>query len=548
MLALRFLSGPRVGESIRLRDFQVIGRDEHCEIVVKEQGISKKHAEIRKENGQWYLRDLNSSNGTYLNGVRVKAQKIKIGDKISFYQVLCEVTDQVENVTYLPVQRKNEVSHKQNSSAPLTISSSVNAPVDPSPQMSFSYDNKNVNISNSEDNSIPKPSGSSFNPDHLMANAIEFLDKKVVKDVYSLADKFSFKTIFLSVAILFIIIVTSLSIIPLYIVTEESIKNESFLRALSVARSVAQVNENRLRSGELQKFSTDLLYQERGIEEIYVVGKDGVVLAPMELAGSMPKQVQFVRDIRGQPREFVVDKGGIILAAVPIIGYDPNQQINVAMAHVVVHYRSDVFKFREERVLSLFVQVLLIGFVVGAILFFVLYKVIEYALRQLYEKVDEAVRSGADQVHFHFNFPIVQDLLTIVNSLLMRANEGHNVTNGQQLVNRFGEYVNVCSMIPFPSVLASKQKVIEYVNPAFQSLVDIPLNQQKIRIDQLPDMALQQNLNYLIDQASVRTQEVVKDQLEIGGSLFQLSCQALSVSGLEPDYFLISISPSEQGT
>lgn len=45
-----------------------IGRDPQNDICIKHPSISRYHAEIRKENGSLILRDLNSSNGTFVNG------------------------------------------------------------------------------------------------------------------------------------------------------------------------------------------------------------------------------------------------------------------------------------------------------------------------------------------------------------------------------------------------------------------------------------------------------------------------------------------------
>jgi membrane-bound lytic murein transglycosylase D len=49
-----------------------IGRDLECEMPIVEQVVSKVHAEVRCEEGQWWLVDLQSRNGTYLNGERIE--------------------------------------------------------------------------------------------------------------------------------------------------------------------------------------------------------------------------------------------------------------------------------------------------------------------------------------------------------------------------------------------------------------------------------------------------------------------------------------------
>ncbi len=42
--------------------------------------VSRRHAELRVEDGRWLLRDLGSSNGTWVNGRRVIEAEVRPGD------------------------------------------------------------------------------------------------------------------------------------------------------------------------------------------------------------------------------------------------------------------------------------------------------------------------------------------------------------------------------------------------------------------------------------------------------------------------------------
>ncbi len=61
----------------------IIGRYGECDIVLQDNQASKRHCEIGKENNSYYLKDLNSFNGTYLNEKRISSvASVKFGDKI----------------------------------------------------------------------------------------------------------------------------------------------------------------------------------------------------------------------------------------------------------------------------------------------------------------------------------------------------------------------------------------------------------------------------------------------------------------------------------
>lgn len=83
MATLHVLQGPDKGRTYRTpNEPALIGRSSD-QIHLTDHGASRRHAEIRPANGSWVLVDLNSSNGTYLNGQRVISPiTLKHGDQI----------------------------------------------------------------------------------------------------------------------------------------------------------------------------------------------------------------------------------------------------------------------------------------------------------------------------------------------------------------------------------------------------------------------------------------------------------------------------------
>jgi len=72
------LPGPGVA---RLR----IGRMTGCDLRLGDATVSRSHAELRYEGGEWVLHDLGSSNGTYVNELRVAgAVVVRAGDQVRF--------------------------------------------------------------------------------------------------------------------------------------------------------------------------------------------------------------------------------------------------------------------------------------------------------------------------------------------------------------------------------------------------------------------------------------------------------------------------------
>jgi len=76
-------SGPVAGSSVEIVDSGLlIGRDPGCALYLDDRLVSSHHARIERDNGRWILRDLESSNGTLLNGKNVANEPLSGSDII----------------------------------------------------------------------------------------------------------------------------------------------------------------------------------------------------------------------------------------------------------------------------------------------------------------------------------------------------------------------------------------------------------------------------------------------------------------------------------
>jgi len=81
------LNGQHKGEDFRLRvGKNVLGTAADCDIVLTDKKISRKHATVRYEGGEFQIADLDSSNGTFVNDEKVQKHDlidndiVKLGD------------------------------------------------------------------------------------------------------------------------------------------------------------------------------------------------------------------------------------------------------------------------------------------------------------------------------------------------------------------------------------------------------------------------------------------------------------------------------------
>jgi len=89
MPTLEVLDGPNKGEVFQVdRDEVVVGRLPYCDIVLAQKNVSRQHTRIVRSGSAYSVEDMNSTNGTFLNGKRVRQRTpLKDQDLIRIYNV-----------------------------------------------------------------------------------------------------------------------------------------------------------------------------------------------------------------------------------------------------------------------------------------------------------------------------------------------------------------------------------------------------------------------------------------------------------------------------
>jgi hypothetical protein len=83
-LALRFISGKYQGGEFPLSTQQeiIVGRSSELDMVLVEDMVSRRHARIECSPEQIVIEDLGSTNGTFVNGEKIKRATLKEGDRV----------------------------------------------------------------------------------------------------------------------------------------------------------------------------------------------------------------------------------------------------------------------------------------------------------------------------------------------------------------------------------------------------------------------------------------------------------------------------------
>src|SRR5580658_8926433 len=114
-ITLTVLAGPEQGHVFKIaRPTTTMGRSNTCEVVITDPLVSRQHCQILLGMGGITLKDLGSTNGTFLNGVKVNESPLRNQDVISVggtrLRFAVEVTkDEADSKT----PKIDELAHKK---------------------------------------------------------------------------------------------------------------------------------------------------------------------------------------------------------------------------------------------------------------------------------------------------------------------------------------------------------------------------------------------------------------------------------------------------
>jgi len=577
MWSIRVLTGSQAGQIFDLKlGKNIFGRGGQSEFKILSVGISKEHCEIHVYKDKVILVDLKSSNGTFVNGIKVQNSIIKLGDKVSLFDVIMDVipTPDIRPNLQKPTARKNSNPSDQpisNVSLNGTSQFSAGANAQIPSQMQYPvYGNQALQIQNYHQAFDPsmqttsQPHGDSFvngqSSSHSAASAPalqktmsekidDFIELKVMPAIYQISFLLPFKQVLLGFVLIFVVSVTLFSMFPLTTIIKESNFIEASKRAKSVARTMAKANETFLLSGQLGNLTVQEALKEDGIKEAIIIQQaDGAIVAPIEKAGRESNK-PFLAQVRKESRSLVsqVDSKTIV-ASHPIGVYDPISSETSIKYHSIVYYDISSLNVDEGRVISLFMQTLVIASIFGIVLYFLFSRLISFPLKSLNAQIDTALREKSDRTEVKFDDPEVQKIVANVNLLLNRMWNGVNDDSAamKPQQNRDVEFSNIVNMLTQPGLVLNRNLTIVSMNSQFETISQVQKDQVlQQEFTALNDPALVQNISGLIEKSKQSVYEKHIDRIPFSQFECEIAIQAMIDTSGEPEYYFITLTKVE---
>lgn len=528
MFALKILTGKLSGKTFQIQGAEtVLGRSPKCDITLPNENISKKHAKIVIEKNQMVLADLNSTNGSYVNGVKIEVTILKSGDKISLFDTILEVQDENDSANVIHFSNKNSKK----------VSPSFN-----------NYGNVEPGESMSAASEVEEPHfASGF--DKLLWRIDRYIENAAMAPIYKLTEKIEFKWLTGIFCLALVIMTVALSTIPLMNIINDSIELESKRRASSLAKTLAALNTEALVDSNFSGTSTAYASQEPGVSGAYIIRQsDGSIIAPGRMSGQFIKE-KFAHTARKRTdKPFHVQKveKNKIIAMYPIKFYSSASGLSdTTKYYSVVIYNSKILATGDNRTISLFLQTLILAIIFGGILFLLFYKLVEYPVKKLNKDLHKVLTTNNTLVETKILMEPAQRAYANLNSALNRAGSGNDSNNNQVIeADRTMEMQNISQLIGFASlVISSETDSISDYNDSFEELTNLS-GVSGLPVQELTDQALQQNLIDLIERCRSAPDQMHSNEFEFSGMPYEIRMHTVSGSkGIA--YFVAAFIPVE---
>lgn len=559
--AIRILTGPQAGQIVPLiSGYNIIGRSPSCQIKLASNSVSKEHATIlMTDDGKMILTDMNSRNGSFVNGLRVQNQKLNVGDKLTFHDIVVDVLELPPGYDprfaqsaapawggqpVMPAWAGNAAMNlaPQNQMMPHAGADPAQAAMYGHAQSPYAEAAAAPQAASHAD-PVPRANYTGNAVLDFFENVRIYIDHVAMPGIYSLVQRMNYRQGLMLFVTAYVIMVTVVATVPMISLTKRSIRQESVRRAKTIARNLAAINRQAILERNEVAVTVRLAELEEGVSNALILSKDGTILAPANKRGEFSK-LPFVNQARREQREtegFIDDSS--LGVAIPISRYNPEAGEQEATAYAVVLYDMGAMAMNPAQTLGLFIQIFLLAGLIGAVLYFFLQRVVEHPLQLLGLQLDDALREGRDDLSTPYQYPLLEKVISNVNSALTRAASGGGGYHSPSAVlNRDIEANNIVRMLPVAavSINAIDERIIS-TNSAFDHLLGGGIALNGRALSEIPDPALQANLRDLVPKMREQLGSIAFSEIPFSGNVYEINGQAVVGNSGEAAWYLVTL-------
>ena len=397
---LLVIAGPNRGATYFVGDGEnVVGRGADAQVVLASPQVSKKHFAIACSHGKAEIKDLGSSNGTFVNGVLTKRKQLHSHDKISVGPFVIEVI--------IPELAKAN---------PFGVVSGSAQSGDGTAAPAFEASDGQFKLEEEQ-------------PTSLVGKYWKKFDDTFLPVMFDFYEKLDYPTLMSLMFSVYVILSLGFAVYPVLQRSREEAMREAEHQAMYIAEQVGYLNRQAIIDKKEGVLITDFAEKEAHVKEAVVANMEGRILAPGNRLNEAYNNPIFLRyksmleknpNIWGKTRILRDADNEQIFAFSPVMMMSPTKGISVPGAISTVIYSTSSLALDPGTVSSVYLEALFWSAVVGVVFLYLLYKVTHQPILKLSEDMDKVLKGDAETVEKKYRNDIVDNLIDNVNAALGR--------------------------------------------------------------------------------------------------------------------------------
>lgn len=545
MFKLVVIAGPNRGTSYLISaEGLTVGRQTGNTVVLPSSKISKQHCTISLQGESLVLKDLGSSNGTFVNGILTKLRKINVGDRIAVGEYVLEVTSALPtskaetpaaagfgNLMQFPNQMPGQL-------APGTLGSSGGT-------------------------SGGTSSGINLPPKDLKGKIIWYFENQFMPTFYNLNKKYEWKVICLGMFGLFTLGNLLITVYPLLEASQATIVKETGRRAQFMAKQVAERNAPYLAAKAETKTEIGSIETAEGVQVAVLLDLDSRILAPAlkmnQYLSSGPESKIAVnaRNLFREGKEtgfWLETDSSLVVAVEPVKVLSPTMGRNITIAMALVSIDTSQFKPDLGEMGVVYSQTLILTGIMGGLILLIIYYLTLKPFFVLNEDLDKVLKGDIAQLSHDYKIPELNPLWEILNAAVQRIPKGNSSTQdafGAGPLISVDEYVGPAKLLgnAFKAglIVFDGDKKIAYINSIFEEMSGI--RSEGALGHDMSEVARDQAMGAFTSDVLGRANpgdEGISEDFEISGNPYKIYVTAYgSVGGLPRCYLMMALKPEE---
>ena len=533
MYKLTVVAGPNRGSTFSVQDGETtIGRQTGNTIILPSAKVSKRHCALVVDQGEIQVKDLGSSNGTFVNGVLARNRKVRAGDRISVGEFVFELS--------------TPGSRSARPSVPSNMGNVVQFPGTSSGLMvaggTAAHALSGMGAGQSVDPNQP--------PKNLKDRAFWFFDRQVMPLFYGINLKTEWKMICIAMFGVLMLFNLLISVYPLLQANRNTIVKETGRRAQYMARQIVERNAHFFANHEEIKADVGIADRAEGARMAVLIDMDNRIIAPASksnqyltagVEGSLAIKARKI--FKEGAREV-----GIVTEAdeTTVVAIEPVKVVsqlvgrNVVVAMAVVSLDTSIAAPDSGEIGMIYSETFIYTALLTAAILLVLYKMTLKPLEVLNDDIDKALKGEIRQVTHEFKFEELNSLWDVINSALQRIQRPGAGGTGMMAMSGGGGGIDeiagpmrsMAAFAKFGMVLFDQDKHILFMNTSFEELSGI--RGEASGGQELANVARDQALgpfsNDLFDRAQPGGEAVAED-FEFSGVTHKVYVAAFGSSG-----------------